>query len=257
MEDIITITTPVPLEMDQIRNLYENREKVHFLLDYENSQIKDQGFLFYVGNLEIPGDINFNLKTKDKLSLLREYMILPNLIELNTLNHATMQVVLRRKNVDMTGMFASTALDDDEIDLFISENEELVDRWIIFLDSMYVYALYTIYLQDQIGEEQNENIVAELVKANPIRQMVPEKMDPTFVSPNFVFLIQTPSFFESYFSVDVNLDETYFFTYQFTEYCYKGMNLFYYFTQKENWLLAAALVLLDRSVGVPDETTNN
>lgn len=250
IEDKITVATPVPLAMEQIRNLYENRDKIHFLLDYDKSELKNEGFLFYVGNLEIPGDVNLNIKTEDKLSLLREYMQLPNLIQLNTLNLATMQVVLRRKGFDMTGMFDVVALFDEEIDRFISENEELVDRWVTFLDSMYVYALFSVYLSDQaaaIETEITDGIMRELVQANPIKQMVPEKMDPSYISPNFVHLIRTPSFFESYFSTELNLDEMYFFTYQFTEYCFKGSNLYSYFTGYENWLLAAVTVLLGRT----------
>jgi hypothetical protein len=257
MEDKILIKSPVPLDMEQIKNLYTNKDKVQFLLDYKKSQIRDRGFLFYVGNLEIPGDVLLDVPSEEKLSLVREYMILPNLVNLNTLVLAVMQIVLIRKGADVSDMFSATALTKDEANIFIEQNTELVDKWIVFIDSLYVFALYCAYMNDTIGDSVDENIIREKSKNNPIRHMVTECMDPTYISPNFIYLIQTPMFLQTYFSLGIDLNKTRFFTFQFTEYCYKGMNLFYHFVEKDNWLLAAVTVILGQNGDISEEPSDD
>jgi len=59
----MVIKTTVPLEIDQIQNLYTNRDKVYFVVDYKESALKEQGLLFYMSNLELPGDVYVNPST--------------------------------------------------------------------------------------------------------------------------------------------------------------------------------------------------
>jgi len=253
MQDKITLTAPIPLDMDHIRNLFNNRDKIQFYLDYKNSAIKEQGFLFYVSNVDIPGDVLLDCSSEEKLNLIEHFMKLPNMVNLPSLSLAVVQILLTRKNINVDCFFSVTPLTQQEVRAFITQHQQLVDDWISFFDSLYVYTLYCSYVPSLIGNSTDQDVIREKLKLNPIKKIVPELNNPGFISPNFIHVMQIPTFLEIYYSTGFHLDNMRFFTYQFTEYCYKGKSLFYYFSGFENWLLAAIHVLLGTPIKVKSQ----
>ena len=242
MKNRMVIQTTVPLEIDQIQNLYTNRDKVYFVIDYKESALKEQGLLFYMSNLELPGDVYVNpsIPLEDKFNLIKAYMGLNNMIPLSSLLLAIAQILYVKKGIDFGDIIERPILTIEETEQFIEENTDLVDRWIHIMDSMYVYTLYVIAAGLMEVDDQQGN--RDLVELNPIYQEFPHIDDINYVGTNFIYVFNIPGFSRLYYSVpDSKLS---FFKYQFTEYCYKGENLYNYYMESDNWLLSAAMVLL-------------
>ena len=49
----------VPLAIESIKEFFQDKE-IKFIVDYDNSKIKNQIFLTYVSNLDIPVDLKIS-----------------------------------------------------------------------------------------------------------------------------------------------------------------------------------------------------
>lgn len=244
--DTIPIETKVPLSMEEMKNLFMNRDKFRYVINYSDSSLKGSGFLFYISNLELPAELDLtdDVSTEDKFELIYEYMKMSNLIDVGTLAYTVMEILLVARNVDTSDMFDNSFLTKDEVHQFIQEHTEIVKKWISFMNSLYVYALYVAY---ETSPSENAG------DANPIQQMVPKIDDPNYIGNNFINVMNLPGFFEIYFSKEINMDNTAFFTHQFTEYCFQGKNLYHFFAHEDNWLFLSVLVML----GADEDGTDN
>ena len=119
----------VPLPIDQIKEYFKDKS-LFFLLDYENSKLQDKVFLTYVSNLDIPSDLQLREDyPNDKLfKLLDAYMEIKTISNIEFLNMAMAQILLRARGKSAEEVFEVALLTDEQADAFIADRQEVIDR---------------------------------------------------------------------------------------------------------------------------------
>ena len=212
----------VPLPIETIKE-YFNDKSIFFHVDYSESKLKDKIFLTYLGNLDIPCDIVLgdNISDESLFTLIKDYMEIKNISKLHTLNMAVAQIMLKASSVDIKDVFVNPVLTDHQINTFIEDNKDLVERWLHFIDSTMVYL---VYIFKELDEELKTQEQFEVVD------------DPNYVGLNVVNLFDVEGFLELYFAVDRPLRTSYFVR-QFEEYMFKGESLFPYYYKENNFFV--------------------
>jgi hypothetical protein len=215
------ISCTVPIEINKLQEYFNDKE-YRFEIDYNNSPLQRKEFLTYLSNLEIPSDLvsPIQLSYEIKSSLLYEYMVLPAITLISTLNLAVSSIIFRAKGYDLKDAYPNPYFSEEEADLFIEENNELIQKWITFLDSC------TIYAQKSIPELNEIDFLTggiEIIE------------DRNYIGHNVVNLFSLDFFFHNYYSKE--LGTLYYFKYQFDDRMFKGLDLNYYFFTKHNFII--------------------
>lgn len=225
----------LPLSPEQMRLFFDNKEKI-FVIDYVNSQLKDNVFLTYLSNLNINCVIDFTgVESKEKLALIHNYMTSRHIVTSRSLSLAVLQVLFAKKGVSDFSFMDTPILSDAEVKEFIATNSEIVDSWILFLDSMLLYMMETF---------------KELAEALQVKDSFEVIDDQRFIGLNVVNVFSVEGFFEHYFSLPIA--QMKYFERQFNEHMFNGKNLFYYFQTEQNILLKLLTGLLNEEVTFED-----
>jgi len=223
------ISCTVPIEINKLQEYFNDKE-LRFEIDYGNSSLQRKEFLIYLSNLAIPSDLvlPITLDYEDKSSLLYEYMVLPTISLIPSLNLATSSVIFRAKGYDLKDAYPNPYFSEEEADFFIEQNNEVIQKWITFLDSC------TIYAQKNIPELNEMDFLTggiEIIE------------DRNYVGHNVVNLFSLDFFFHNYYSKE--LGTLYYFKYQFDDRMFGGVDLNYYFFTKYNFLIGMFKTLGD------------
>ena len=215
------ISCTAPIEVTKLQDYFNDKE-FRFEIDYGNSSLQRKELLIYLSNLAIPSDLvlPITLDYEDKSSLLYEYMALPAIILIPTLNLAVSSIIFRAKGYDLKDAYPNPYFSEEEADFFIEQNNEVIQKWITFLDSC------TIYAQKNIPELNEMDFLTggiEIIE------------DRNYVGHNVVNLFSLDFFFHNYYSKE--LGTLYYFKYQFDDRMFKGLDLNYYFFTKHNFLI--------------------
>ena len=215
------ISCTVPIEITKLQDYFNDKE-YRFEIDYSNSSLQRKEFLTYLSNLEISSDLvsPIQLSYEIKSLLLYEYMVLPAITLISTLNLAVSSIIFRAKGYDLKDAYPNPYFSEEEADLFIEENNELIQKWITFLDSC------TIYAQKSIPELNEMDFLTggiEIIE------------DRNYIGHNVVNLFSLDFFFHNYYSKE--LGTLYYFKYQFDDRMFKGLDLNYYFFTKHNFII--------------------
>lgn len=200
------IKTTAPIAIDHLKQFFTDREGTSFLIDYENSELKGAKLLIYLSNLDVPCDIEIDIYSGTYLELLAEYMKTPFILKIDTLEKGAIDVMLKIKGITETTSY----------DKFIVENKEIVHNWVDILNSMPLYNLYTIDI-DEFKEFANSR---------------PKKESDITKGINFVSLLKHEEFFEFY--KDWSAEHSFYYEEFFNDYMFKGKNLFSYWANENN-----------------------
>jgi hypothetical protein len=197
------IETPVPISIDNLKIYFKDKD-TKFLLNYDDSQIKEEKFLIYISNLDLPANIIFDPSKEDHLKLLSIYLTTKNIVSLESLELAALQVCLDYK-FKQEGIYSE----------FIKENESIIKEWLNLLESLTIYNFYCI-------------------KSKKFKEYVEsfEVKDGGDIGHNFVNLLkyeQTNLLFENVEQKDIK-----FYKNIFNDYMFKGNNLYYYWANENN-----------------------
>lgn len=230
--------TIAPLPIDLIKEYFQDKS-ILFLVDYENSKLQDKIFLTYLSNLDIPADIELRneFPLEKTFSLIESYMQIKTVSDVEFLTMIVCHILLRAKGVDIKDAMENTFLTDEQADQFIEQHKELVDRWVHFLDSSFLYLIYSFKdLNDQLKVEEN----------------YPKIEDPNYVGLNVVNLFSVPGFMNCYFASAPTGDMS-FFVDQFTKYMFKGKSFFEYYKTEQNTFIPILLAMVDDLIPVDAE----
>ena len=216
------ISCTVPIEINKLQEYFNDKE-YRFEINYNNSSLQKKEFLTYLSNLEIPSDLisPIQLSYEIKSSLLYEYMVFPAITLISTLNLAVSSIIFRAKGYDLKDAYPNPYFSEEEADFFIEQNNELIQKWITFLDSC------TIYAQKSIPELNEMDFLTggiEIIE------------DRNYIGHNVVNLFSLDFFFHNYYSKE--LGTLYYFKYQFDDRIFGGKDLNYYFFTKHNFLMS-------------------
>jgi hypothetical protein len=200
-----TIKTTAPISIDDLKKYFVDKE-TKYIIDYNNSKLQGIKLLTYLSNLDIPCDIEIDNTSDAFFELLKEYLHCPFIVNINSLEQATILLLFSYKGLIQTEIFSK----------FISENSEIISNWTNILDSCTIYNMSILDC-----EEFNEFVKSHPIAENEITQGI-----------NFVSLLKHESFYEFYEIIDQTKLKYY--PRYFNEYMFKGKNLFNYWATINN-----------------------
>ncbi len=197
------IETSVPISIDNLKVYFKDKE-TKFLLNYDSSEIKEEKFLIYISNLDLPANVLFDPSKEEHLKLLLDYFTTKNIVNLKSLELAALQVCLDYK-FKQEGIYSN----------FIKQNENVIREWLNVFESLTIYNFYCI-------------------KSKKFRDYVEnfEMKEEIDIGHNFVNLLkyeQTNLLFE-----DVEKNNIKFYKNIFNDYMFKGNNLYHYWANENN-----------------------
>lgn len=230
------IQTIAPIPIDQIKEYFKDKT-TFFMIDYQQSKIQGKVLLVYLSNLDIPSDLVLdNSVTKEqKFELIEAYFNGNSVSNITYLNIAAAQIILHAINCNVT--YGKNLLSSEECEEFITKNENLVGRWIHFLDSTMIFLIKTF---DDLNEQLK------------VKESFENIDDPHYVGLNVVNFFNLPRFLEVYFSIDRQLSFTYF-TQQFEAHMFKGKSLFDYYNNDFNMFLPLLYQMIDKEIPLNSE----
>lgn len=200
------IKTTAPIAIEYLKEFFTDRDGTSFLIDYENSQLQGSKLLIYLSNLDVPCDIDIDIFSDEYLTLLAEYMKTPFILNIDTLEKGAIDVLLKIK-----GQSDATSYDS-----FIVKNKEIIENWVDILDSLPLYNLYTI----------NVDEFKQFVSSRP------KKDSDITKGINFVSLLKHEEFFDFYQTW--NAEKSFFYEQFFNDYMFKGKNLYNFWANENN-----------------------
>jgi hypothetical protein len=206
------IETIVPISIDNLKKYFENKN-IKFLIDYDNSNLKDEKFLTYVSNLDIPCVIKFDRKNESHKELIKLYMNSKILVNLPVLEVEVLEICLQAFGYD-------TKVDDESYSYhsFIEENDKTINEWLNILRSMSLYNFYTL--------TDNEKLKDEFI----LKQ---EKKNSEGFGINFVHLLKYEEC-SLLFTRKSGDEKLYYYEDIFNDYMFNGKNLFHYWQNENN-----------------------
>ena len=167
------IETKAPIAIDDLKKHFTDKD-VSFLIDYKTSDLKGEKLLTYLSNLDLPCD----LKNAD-YDLLKDYFHTSSLLKCSALEEMTIEVLHQYKHVDANNYNGPASK-------FVSENLEIVEKWVKKLDSLSLYNMYIV--EDDKFKEYAESH--------------PKDDTNDLEGVNFVSILHNTRFFEYYGKVE-------------------------------------------------------
>lgn len=207
------IETTVPISIENLK-IYFNDKETKFLIDYDNSQLKNEKFLIYLSNLDLPCDVKFDIEKEEHMELLRHFFLTKNIVNIHSLEVAALYVCLdhKYKNERFTKNF-------------IDKNKDVIENWISLLESLSLYNFYCV----------ESKKFKEFVQSHP-------KGDSTNVGLNFVNLLKYEDF--GLIFDNTKKESLKYYEEIFNDYMFKGKNLYYYWSNENNILFLTTWKIL-------------
>lgn len=222
----------VPLSVDEIKEFFSNKDLVYHV-NYADSDLKGVVFLTYLSNLDLPAEIDFaGSSYENKSELFKIYLTTRNIIKSDSLRLNIANILLSRKGIDTSDMFINMTFSRDEIDKFILEHTELLNRWEQFLESTIVFA---------------HSVIPEMSKELKIKESFEIVDDPSFVGANIVNFFSIPMFLEYFYGQQLSHELRYFRP-QFEDYMFRGKNLYSFYVNPENLTYGTFLSILNETI---------
>ena len=196
------ITTTAPIAIEHLKEYFADKETA-YVIDYANSELKGEKLLVYLGNLDLPADIEFETK-EDLEEMILAYASSTFIVNIQSLEIAMLNLLLENE--------VGIALTD--------ELQGLLDHWSVRIKSLLLYNLHTVDL-----EELNNFVDA-----------APKDETDSLVGVNFVSLLKYEELGHIITGDGNNLDECMIYTKYFNDYMFKGKNLYSYWANKNNVL---------------------
>lgn len=199
------VSTTAPIKIEDLKKYFEDKN-TSYVIDYDSSTLKGAKLLTYLSNLDIPCNINFDPKNKDHLDLLKEYFVSQSLVKVESLEVAAIVCLLVQKGIVEDNLFKS----------FVEENTDLINIWSGILDSLTVYNMYSVGIEEFKSWAKSFPTADESIK----------------IGVNFVNLLKYEDFYLFYNKVEeTNLK---FYEKQFNDYMFKTKNLHEFWANDKN-----------------------
>jgi hypothetical protein len=194
------VETKLPIPIEDLKKYFQDKE-TYFVVDLKNSELPNDKIFTYLSNLNVPCDI-----INPDYDLLKEYFSTKSLVDIPTLEKMAISVLLTFKGLEKV----------EEHNEFINNNKEILDKWESVLDSLVLYNVYTLQLEETSAH----------VESHPID----ETDDITGI--NFLGLLKHEDFY--YYFNGAKQENVKFYKKYFNDYMFKGNNLFTYWANENN-----------------------
>lgn len=194
------IETIAPIAIEHLKQYFTDKE-TYFLIDYSKSDLKGQKFLTYLSNLDVPADI-----INPDYELIKEYFNTKSLVNIPALEKIAIDILFTYKRLQEVEKYND----------FIRENLQIIQKWESILDSLVLYNVYTLNIDE----------TKQHVESHPI-----DETDDTS-GINFLSLLKHEDFF--YYYNAVSQENLRFYKKYFNDYMFRGNNLFTYWANENN-----------------------
>jgi hypothetical protein len=200
------IKTIAPIAIEDLK-LYFADKTISYLINYDDSSIQDEKLLTYLGNLDLPSDIEFDPSKESHLSLLKVYFEIGSLVNIPSLEKAACHCLFEYKGI----------IDSNKYESFIEQNKQSILEWTKRLDSLTIFNLYVISVEkfktwaQETFEEDNSDSSKYI---------------------NFVNLLKHKEFYTFFQKIDD--DNLRYYSKLFNDYCFKGNNLYSHWSNENN-----------------------
>jgi len=202
------IETTAPISIENLKKYFTNKD-TFYVIDYSKSEMKGSKLLTYLSNLDLPVDIK-----EPDLELIKDYFNSISLVNINSLENIAINVLLQYKSL----------VKEDNYKNFIQENKEIISKWSDKLDSLTIFNAYMV----------NSDLLKNYAQTFP----KDETKDLTGV--NFLSLLKHERFYSFYNVLNKNLK---FYTHYFTDYMFRGKNLFSFWGNPNNPMFLLTLAI--------------
>ena len=192
------IKTTAPIAIEYLKEYFADNN-TSYLIDYKSSELKGEKLLVYLGNLELPADIEFT-NNSDLEEMVYVYANTTFIVNIKSLEFAMMNLLY--------GYDIGITVDDNLSDA--------IKQWSIKLKSCLLYNLHTIDL------EETQQFIESAPKDNT----------DSLVGVNYISLLKHEEIYE--FIIDTELEDCIFYEKYFNEYMFKGKNLYSYWANTNN-----------------------
>ena len=206
--------TKAPIPLEDLKEYFSNKE-LQFIINYKISDLKEEKLLTYLSNLDVPCDVHFkDCSIDEKMTLIKAYFNTRMLVHIKSLEVTALLIVLLNKGIDNTSMYSNKMLSKNQMEDFIKNNRDIINRWTTAIASGSVYNLTTI----------NDNSIKKLAEDFEIVD------DADYCGINYVKLYNYESVYELFPLVEGKK----YFVRQFTEAMFKGVPMFNYWNVPNN-----------------------
>jgi hypothetical protein len=189
-----------PIDIEQLKLYFEDKT-IQYKVNYSQSELKEEKFLTYLSNLDLPCQVTFdNIADYDKL--LKVYLSFNMIVNIEALEKGVIDLLLQRLNI-------YEKVDND----LLLQIEDQLQHWTDRLMSLRLYNLYTIEEFKSQIEENEEDDTSDLTGVN------------------FVNLLKYEELYSIYAIKDYPVK---YYSKYFNEYMFKGKSLFSYWANENN-----------------------
>ena len=218
----------LPLTDNDLLNFIDNQDKV-FEIDFSKNQLDYPTSFVYLSNLGMRCNIDFSsIEKEQKFEIIKYYMESEVIVHIENLEKLVLQIYLQYKGIQIEE-FKSDILSSEEIEEFITKNEDLLDRYDQVLSSIFFYMLLSFKTEEE---------KLELKKSCEINK------NQNFIGLNFVNLLKYSEFYIIFLMYSPKYS-IYFEPY-FEKYMFEGYNLFNFLNTENNILMKTFSVILNQ-----------
>ena len=234
---LIETTAPLSPELlkGYIATMTEDVNRTpRFIIDYNNSLIKEEFLLNYIGNLRMCVLIKEDISLEAKKALIKAYLVSRIPQAANNITHEVAALLLKMQDVALPDGFLKVS----ERAEVIEENKHILEEWASLLASIpYMVPFCFNYYAETIGKK--------LLESGEIKTID----NPLLVSPNVINLLYIPHYIELYLSRAKSfLPRMY--KYLFYNACFERKGLIAVIQEKTS--LAAFMYSLEKNVTKPN-----
>jgi hypothetical protein len=239
------IETSCPLSMETLKEYFQDKENTSFLINYREGKLDADALMIYLSNLNL--DADFDEATYDDREALKEIVLAymkttTSLLSIEQLSREALAICCQHRNVlapEQIGNDDELCEDPDakfkyyerlgDASDFIKENNDIVERWCVMLDSSAVFNIHCV----------SDPFFDEFVKEN-----FETIDDPDYVGINYVNTYSLPWIGYYIGSIGpLGHRPAKYFNNQFNEYRFKGRNMHHYFNTEANVLSVMSHVI--------------
>lgn len=220
----------LPLGPKEFKILMMDKE-VEFLIDIANSEKlpSPKAQIAFLANANVPGRIDFKSEAlTDEIleEFIVEWMLSGNIIDIKPIKNIVAKIILFTVGGRYQYIPVPSRINDDFLKRFVEKNIEVIEKWVLFLDST-----FSVFIDEFYKKTAEELEVYQYEGTYPVHE------DRNFIGKNVALLYSVENFAFFYCEEDIPFENRVFFKYQFLDYMWRNNHFSAYFCVPENTMI--------------------
>lgn len=190
----------IPMNTEEIQELFLKQDELYDI-DLQNSKLQGEAFITYIANMQMNCllPLEVAVDSEKKLEVLKYFFTFRQTVKCQTLINAAAFVLLYSRNIPFD--FKLCWLTEKEIQSFIPENMETLQKASLFLESALIFI-------PSFNTDFKSLVLEPAIEAGEVKEI----NDIDFIGVNTLGLFTVPSFLEIFLGnpIEDNLPKFYF-----------------------------------------------